>query len=121
MCTPWSTIHLCLSTSGKMNNLVEVSVDTSSNPVTVDCRFLDGFQGQEQCTITYGTEPNSLTESATSAQFGGAGDTVTVALSSLQFLPDTTYYYTVTTGGTAQVVGYFRSGMSMHFRNFRLT
>ncbi len=82
--------------------------------MTVECRLLDGFQGQEQCTITYGTDPNSLTKSATSSQFGGAGDTVTVALSSLQFLPDATYYYRVTTGATAQVVGYFRlvsSGM----------
>ncbi len=101
-----------------MNNLIEVSIDTSSNPVTVECRFLDGFQGREQCTITYGTEPNSLTESTTSAQFGGAGDTVTVTLSSLQFLPDATYYYTVTTGGTAQVVGFFRSGRGIHFRKY---
>ncbi len=96
-----------------MNNLIEVSIDTSSDPVTVECRFLDGFQGQEQCTITYGTEPNSLTESATSAQFGGAGDTVTVSLSSLQFSPDATYYYTVTAGAVAQAVGTFRSSMYM--------
>ncbi len=79
--------------------------------MTVSCQFLDDFPGLEQCTVAYGTNPNSLNETATSAQTGRAGDMVTIMLTSLQISSGATYYYSVTAGDVTQVEGSFRSGI----------
>ncbi len=104
-----------------VSSLANVNVAVMGSNAILSTELTTSFQGSTSLTVSYGVMPNCTTNTVLSTTSGGAGDTLTVALTSI--ISEVTYCYTasVVSGPfTLQITGVFRTGVFVSVCVFQL-